>query len=150
MSRQEDTLTLHPADPVVEAGLNWLQEIAERDGWPPALRFQLMLCLEEALANVNAHAFEAGPGQAPAHTPEIELRCRRAGQAVRLQVIDNGRPFDPTGAALSPLAATLDDAVPGGHGLRLMRNYLSDMSYRRDGDRNHLTLISKEAWQDAD
>lgn len=150
MSRPDDTLTLHPTEPVVEKGLQWLEAIADRDGWPQKLRFQLMLCLEEALANLAAHAFPAGTQPPPAQAPRVELRCLRAGPGIHLEIIDNGVAFDPTAATLSPLALTLDEALPGGHGLRLMRSSLSDMTYRRDGDRNRLTLISHEAWPDAD
>ena len=150
MSRQEDTLTLHPPEPLVEDGLRWLQTIADRDDWPQKLHFQLMLCLEEALANLTSHAFPAdAKSGVPAAVPEIELHCRRVGPAIHLEVIDNGVAFDPTAATLSPVALTLDDTLPGGHGLRLMRSSLSDMTYRREGDRNRLTLISHEAWPNA-
>lgn len=45
----------------------------------------------------------------------------------------------------SPLAATLDDAEIGGHGVRLMQHYLHDLRYTRDGDRNRLTLVMRAA-----
>ncbi|MEI2416360.1 ATP-binding protein [Orrella sp. JC864] len=148
MSRPEqDTMTLQAGQPLAEEGLAWLAGIAERDGWPAALRFQLSLCLEEALANVQRHAF-AGP--AASQAPQLQLRCRRAGRAIALEIADNGPAFDPTAASLAPLAATLDEAQPGGHGLRLMRHYLSDMQYRREAGLNRLTLVSLESLPDAD
>ncbi len=147
MSHDDDALTLHAGQPLVQEGLAWLERIAERDSWPAALRFQLTLCLEEALANVQAHGHGgAGPGDAA----RVRLACRRQGRAVALEIADNGPPFDPTAATLAPLAATLDDALPGGHGLRLMRHYLSSMSYQYQAGENRLTLISLESLPDAD
>jgi len=43
------------------------------------------------------------------------------------------------------LAATLDDAEIGGHGVRLMQHYLHDLRYLRHGDENRLTLIMRAA-----
>ena len=48
--------------------------------------------------------------------------------------------FDPTAQASPDLAASLDEAQVGGHGLRLMRHYLHQMLYRREALRNVLLL----------
>ena len=55
--------------------------------------------------------------------------------------------FDPTQGQPSALAASLDEARVGGHGLRLMQHYLEDIDYRRVNEQNHLRLT---ATQDAD
>ncbi|MGE8689113.1 MAG: ATP-binding protein [Achromobacter sp.] len=141
MPPQPDTLDLVPDQNAVAAALQWLEGIAERDAWPPKLGFGLSLSLDEALTNIVDYAFDdpAAAGSPPA----VTLQCRRDDTGVALEIVDNGRPHDPTKTPPPPLAATLDDAEIGGHGLRLMRHYLHDMRYARSGDRNRLTLIAR-------
>jgi anti-sigma regulatory factor (Ser/Thr protein kinase) len=141
MSPQTDTLRLVPGDDTVTLAMRWLQDIAGRETWPDRVRFGLMLSMDEALTNVLAYAFapDASTGEAPA----IELRCVRDGQHIHIEIADNGRPYDPTAWSPAPLAATLDDATPGGQGVRLMRHYLKDLRYRRDGGWNRLTLVAR-------
>ena len=63
----------------------------------------------------------------------------------------------PARALSASEAARLEEAVPGGLGLRLMRHYCQDMSYQRNGGMNRLTLrfslasaVDGEAVQPAD
>jgi anti-sigma regulatory factor (Ser/Thr protein kinase) len=35
----------------------------------------------------------------------------------------------------------LEDVIPGGQGIHLMRQFTDEMHYRREGDRNVLTLV---------
>ena len=48
--------------------------------------------------------------------------------------------FDPKAQESPALAASLDEAQVGGHGLRLMRHYLRQLLYRREGMHNVLLL----------
>ncbi|MBV7485181.1 ATP-binding protein [Bordetella sp. BOR01] len=138
MPSQPDTLQLVPDDQAVSLATQWLERIAERDGWPAKMNFGLTLSLDEALTNIVSYAFAA---PSAAHAPAVRLSCHREGNRVQLELADNGRPYDPTSAAPPPLAADLDQAEIGGHGLRLMHHYLDDLRYARDGDWNRLTLI---------
>lgn len=104
------------------------------------MAFKLGLCLDEALTNIIMYAFQHPPQHdAQAH---IEISAHTHGTLLSLDIIDNGAPFDPTLNQPPPLAATLDCAQAGGHGLRLMRHYLQDIQYRRHNERNHLRLIA--------
>ncbi len=133
-----DTLTLRPDDHTQAQALAWLQTQAQRRAWPQRTLFALQLCLEEALANVLMHGF-ADP---PRDTDSIELQLHENGEQVTLQLRDNGPAFDPTRAAPPTLAASVDEAVAGGHGLRLMRHYLHDLAYERVGQYNQLSLVA--------
>jgi anti-sigma regulatory factor (Ser/Thr protein kinase) len=135
MSAAPDTLELIPDEQALPQALQWIEGIAEREGWPARAAFALTLCLDEALTNIVSYAFDA-----PADAPAVALSCRRAGPEIQLELRDNGRPYDPTVAEPPALAASLDDAEIGGHGVRLMRHYLQDFAYRREGDWNCLTM----------
>ena len=130
-----DTLVPDTGAAAVAQALAWLDALAERDAWPPKARFALTLCADEALANVGAHA--RTPEGAPAH---LWLACGRTAHGVALRIEDDGAPFDPTAQDSPALAASLDEARIGGHGLRLMRHYLHRLLYRREGPRNVLLL----------
>lgn len=139
MPPQPDTLELTPDAQAVTLATQWLEGIAEREGWPAKTVFGLTLSLDEALTNIVSYAFQAR--QVDGSAPSVRLACRRDGERILLDVADNGMAYDPTQAAVPDLALTLDDAAIGGHGTRLMRHYLHELAYQRDGDWNRLTMI---------
>lgn len=147
MSSQTYTLDLTVNRHTVVRAIQWLHAISDRELWPSTLRFSLTIGLDEALTNVVSHAFNTSrflddddrtKGKS---TPRIiSLRCLIGPTHVQLEIIDNGRPYDPTQAVLQPPLFSIDQAQPGGHGLRLMRHYVSDISYARRDGHNYLTL----------
>lgn len=139
MAPPSDTLRLIPGHDSISPAMQWLETIAEREGWPGRTHFALTLAVDEALTNVLAYAFVTDAPVADA--PAVELAYHRDGADLYVEIADNGREYDPTAWSPTPLAHTLDDATPGGQGLRLMRHYLKDLRYRRDGGWNRLTLI---------
>lgn len=128
-------------EPVLESlptVAEWLAERAETDGWPDRIRFGLDLSLEEALVNVISYGFEG-----IAHTPRIRLDYFHVpGGGFALRIVDNGVAFDPLSVGEPEAVASVDDARIGGHGVQLMRHFLSDLSYERVGDENRFTLIA--------
>lgn len=122
----------------------WMGELEEQHDWPAPLRFGLELSVEEALANVITHAFEDGGSD-----PLIRVEYfRPAPESVGMRILDNGPPFDPTAVDSPHLAEDVESARIGGHGVRLMRHFLSHIGYvRRDG-LNQLTLVAGPKAQD--
>ena len=123
--------------------LAWLEARMGESGLGARQCFALNLCLDEAVANVLMHGFAhlTNPGEGEAcEAPRIRLAYRFDGNTATLAVQDNGMPFDSTAYVPSGLPRSLQEAELGGHGIRLMRNYLSRMAYRREGNWNVLTL----------
>ena len=119
----------------------WLGDVAEAEGWPDAMRFGLELSLEEALTNVVSYGFSGVD-----HVPDIRVECWRMPEgraAVRIR--DNGVAFDPTVIPEPEVAASLEEAKIGGHGVQLMRHFLESFSYERASGENRLTLVAKPA-----
>lgn len=120
---------------------SWLCALAEREGWPDAMRFGLELSLEEALTNVISYGFES-----VAHAPDIRIEVHRMPEGrVAVQLIDNGAAFDPTSIAEPEAVDSIEDAKIGGHGVQLMRHFLESLAYHREGDENRLTLVAAPA-----
>ncbi len=112
----------------------WLEGIAASKDLPAQAAFRLDLVLTEAVTNVMDHARQ------PDLAGQIELACSILDDRILVQVIDDGPPFDPTARAPAILPSTLAQAEPGGLGIHLMRQYTSDMEYRRERNHNILSL----------
>lgn len=132
------SISIGPAVDEVTKVTGWMETLADQDDWPPRTRFGIELALEEAVVNVISYGFE---GRDVAPLIRVEY-LRLPGSRVAFRIIDNGTPFDPTAAREPDLAGSVDEAGIGGHGIRLMRHYLSDIAYARVGDQNQLTLVA--------
>jgi serine/threonine-protein kinase RsbW len=117
---------------------------ATRAGLTPPAAGRLELVLEEVLVNIVRYAY----GGATDGMDLIELSYMVEGPGhLRLEVRDWAPAFDPLApedAGLEErldanLEADLDDRLPGGLGLLLLRT-LSDAQYRREAGANVLTL----------
>lgn len=133
------SLSLAPGPDTVARALAWLEKVGEKEQWSPHMAFKLSLCVDEALTNILMHGFQSRDDSSP---PNIALVIHACDKLLAVDIVDNGLPFDPTQRTSPELASSLDEAIPGGHGLRLMRHYLQDIQYRRDDGRNHLRLTA--------
>lgn len=115
--------------------MTWLEQEGEARNWPAKSLFALTLCADEALTNIVSHA---RPDEGAELRIALLLGMLEGGSALCLA--DNGVAFDPTRQASAELAASLDEADIGGHGLRLMRHYLQRFEYRRVDGWNCLLL----------
>ena len=102
---------------------------------PPGRRANLMQALDEALTNVAMYAY---PDDCPG---PVRVRLSRVGRALELEIVDRGRPFDPTRHPAPDITAPLERRPVGGLGIHLMRCLVSGMRYRRHGRENHLVLV---------
>lgn len=93
------------------------------------------LVLEEVLTNAIKYAFEDGTD----HRIEVEIAA--AHDAVVMQFVDDGAPFDPTRPLPQARPATLQEAQIGGLGLTLIRSACRQMAYAREAGKNHLSII---------
>ncbi len=110
--------------------IHWLQRHAPT----PKLVFNVELILEETLMNVIWHA----------HTDQAEHLIRLAVQVdaddVVMRFEDDGAPFDPLQAEPPVVPTSIDDAVPGGLGLMLVRKCALSVTYQRVDGNNFLTV----------
>jgi serine/threonine-protein kinase RsbW len=121
----------------------WLSHFADALALPDETRYRLDLGLTEALTNIMAYAY---PDEAE---HEIRIRLRAEGDAVSMEVEDDGLPFDPLKAERPPSPASLDAAPIGGLGIHLIRSMLDECDYARESGRNRLTMRAKRRDSDA-
>jgi len=134
-SEIRERLMLQPGGEDLEAVFPWFEAIAARLGLPPRAAFRIQVVLEEAATNAVMHGFD--PGVAGEVTMDI------TGTPKRLVVVlrDTGRAFNPLlEAPPPPVLKPIEDAMVGGLGVKLMRSFCSELTYRRAGGTNELTM----------
>jgi anti-sigma regulatory factor (Ser/Thr protein kinase) len=130
-----DELRLEPQLSEIPRLIEWVEACCMAAGVGGEVAMKLALVLEEAVANVINHGL---PGSPPPH--RVAVRLEIDADTVAAEVIDNGRPFDPTGVPRPDLSLSLEERQPGGLGIHLMRELMDGFDYRRSGDSNILRL----------
>ena len=97
--------------------------------------FDLALALEECASNIVNHAFKRDASQ------KFTVTFERNGSAIFVELRDAGPCFDPTEVEHKP-AVTENDS-PGGWGIQLVRCYMDELQYTREGDQNVLRLTKR-------
>ncbi len=112
-----------------------VEELAEREEWSPGLVFRVNLILEELVINIMDYGDDEGRHR-------IEVTVTSDADEVVMDLVDSGKPFDPTHDAPEPdIGASLDERRVGGLGVYLTRTMVKEMRYRREAEHNHLTLV---------
>ena len=123
--------------------LTGLQEqvtaFAEAQNWPPDMSFQVELALEEICVNIVNYGFE---GDGDDHA--IEIVVDSEPDSLTMEIIDNGRAFDPLTETPEPdLDSALSDRPIGGLGVHLVKSFMDELLYRREDGRNHLKMVKR-------
>ncbi len=92
------------------------------------------LVLEEVVTNSISYGFE----DAELHTIEVTMELDE--MVLRIIVRDDGRPFNPLDAPPPDLEKPLEEREIGGLGIFLIRKFMDEVSYERDGSFNVLTM----------
>jgi anti-sigma regulatory factor (Ser/Thr protein kinase) len=114
----------------------WVSDLALAWGLHPRRLMQLELAVEEAVVNICEYAYKVPPGY-------FTMRVDPGESSFTVEIVDEGVPFDPLDVEEPDLRASVADRAVGGLGILLVRRVMDEVSYRRDGARNILTLIIK-------
>ncbi len=97
----------------------------------------VLLAIEELVTN----CIEYGYDDADEHTIVIVLSIRDGN--LTMDVIDDGRPFDPLTAPPPDFSLEVQDRPIGGLGIYLLRKLADHISYERHDGTNRLTLTKR-------
>ena len=124
---------------------NDIQQIPTLSEWieglnlPKELDMPVNLALEEAVSNVMLYAYpENRNGQV---LVEFARTSDQAGEKIVFTISDTGIPFDPTQKEEVDITLSSEQRAIGGLGIHLVRKLMDEMEYKREGDKNVLTLI---------
>jgi serine/threonine-protein kinase RsbW len=130
--------------------LRFASDHAQRAELPPRKVLNMELALEEAAMNVCNYAYleEASINSFSYayHDPRLlSIRVCDDPAEFMVEVEDRGFPFNPLSVQAPDLQASLEERQPEGLGILLIRKMVDEVRYRRDADKNVLTLVMRKA-----
>lgn len=130
------TLTLPAKMENLETLIGFVLSTAEQLNFDQKMQNQLRLATEEILVNVISYAYPGQNGEVTVSTDQTSGR-----EGLRVEISDTGIPFDPLSKPAPDLTVPIKDRQIGGLGIFLLREIMSEVSYRRENGRNILTFI---------
>ena len=106
----------------------------QRQGFSSKTVFYAELALEEIVTNIIKYGFE---DMAP-HLINVFFEAER--KEITIVCEDDGRAFNPLLAPKPNLDAPVLERKVGGLGIYLVREMMDAVVYRREGDKNYITM----------
>ena len=121
---------MKPAFAKIYKIMEWIDDLAI----PEQEKYFIYSALEELLSNKIRYGFEDSVRH------DIAVRIAADGEAVRIELEDDGPEFDPTLQPAPDIDRNMSDGVVGGLGIELVRRICSEMTYRREDGFNRIAL----------
>lgn len=104
---------------------------------------KIELAAEEALVNIISYGY-------PAESGDIEITCEKANKnGLKITLKDDGIPFNPlTNSKKFEPDAPLEARSVGGYGVFFIMKIMDEVEYKRDSDRNILTMVKNSGTED--
>ena len=104
---------------------------------PPSTQMQIDVAVEELYANITHYAY--APGEGP-----VTIRAEaEPDRIVAITFVDQGMPYDPLARPDPDIALPVAERPIGGLGIYMVKNSMDDVTYRREDNRNVLTIRKK-------
>jgi anti-sigma regulatory factor (Ser/Thr protein kinase) len=111
-----------------------LDSLAGANRLPTGPVTDMQVALDEILSNTLRNGFSDGLPH------RVEVKLSVDAQVLTAEIDDDCAPFDPLSVPPPDLSGTVRDRRVGGLGIHLVRTLMSEVSYVRQGGRNHLVL----------
>ncbi len=112
-----------------------LSECARKAGFDEHKIGALELAAEEAIVNIIKYSYTETEGT-------ITVVCSTDNdKRLHIDIIDSGRPFNPLTKDTPDTASGIDDRAIGGLGIFFIKKMTDNVSYRREGNRNILSIV---------
>ena len=119
---------------------NAVEELGSESSWPDELIFKVNLVLEELTLNIMNYGYEDDA----VHLIEVSVSADE--ESVTIEIVDDGRPFNPIIDAPQPdLNASIMDRKVGGWGIHIVRTIMDVVTYERDENKNRMKLVASRA-----
>lgn len=116
-----------------------LDAYAVAEGIPSEVRRALLVVLDDLLMNVVSH------GMSGRTDGRVGIELSVGDPWVELVIRDDGAPFDPLTRVAPDVTRSVEARAIGGLGIHLVRRLMDDVSYRRVGAQNVITL--RKRWR---
>ena len=115
----------------------FIDTVAEEVGLDMSLTMSLNLALEEAVVNVMDYAYSEG------QRGDVDIEVTADQQWLTFVISDPGIAFDPTAKEDVDTTLSAEERPIGGLGIFLVRQLMDVIDYKREGNKNVLTLRKK-------
>lgn len=105
-------------------------------GTPADNRDKVMMAIDEILTNVVVYAYPEG------RHGTVGVRIFRNDNTITVEVVDHGKPFDPTKHPEPDTALPIEERPIGGLGIHLVRKMMNSLQYSRNDGENRLVLTT--------
>ena len=112
----------------------WLEELA----CPIKAQTQIDVAVDEIFSNIAHYAYAPGSGDATIRLDYDELL-----RTVSITFSDRGIPFNPLEKEEPDIFLPAEEREIGGLGIFLVRKTMDEVKYRREDDRNILTIVKR-------
>lgn len=100
--------------------------------------YAIQLSVDELFTNIVSYGYD----DSKTHTVKFVIDVTR--EEVRIEIIDDGKPFNPLDNAPDMnLDLSVEERKIGGVGIHLVKSLMSEVTYVRDGEHNRLRLVKK-------
>jgi serine/threonine-protein kinase RsbW len=131
------TLELQATPQDLMRAVEQLQDFGRKHQVDEKALFGLALALEECGANIVHYACGDQAQE------KFRVSFEFGAGALSIELRDCGPAFDPTSAAARDLDGSDGDRPPGGWGIHLVRHYMDEVRYTREGDENVLRMVKR-------
>ena len=130
----EKHLILHNDIQQIPQLAGFVETIAEEKNIPQAMIMSLNLALEEAVTNVILYAYPEGTDGL------VDLEAILRDDCIEFILSDGGKPFDPTATPDADITLGVEEREIGGLGIYLVRQIMDSVAYKRENNRNILSM----------
>lgn len=128
-------LTLHSDLNELARVSAWAEELAAFHALPAKTSYAVNLCLEEALSNVIRHGYRGEAGHS------LSLAYAVQDGRLTLTIEDQAAAFNPLELPEPAAAPMLEDLIPGGQGIHLIRRFASHVMWEPLSPGNRLKIV---------
>jgi serine/threonine-protein kinase RsbW len=111
-----------------------VEQLGEKWEWPLPLVININLVLEEAVSNIIFYAFS------DENVHEIDIEMAQNKNNLVITIADDGKPFDPSQTKQPDITLPAEEREIGGLGIFLIGKIMDEIKYKRDNNKNLLTL----------
>jgi len=130
-------ITLHLTNNIteIEKLVHAVDEFGRHNHLPGNIIHDVTLALEEMISNIIFYAYgERDNGH------KINVGLSIQGQQLQLEIVDDGKPFNPLQNPVPDVNKPLAEREIGGLGIYITRTLMDDLEYQRINDHNTLTM----------
>ena len=109
-------------------------EFSSTHGIPDAARRAIQIVLDELLSNTTRY------GKVEGREPIVDVGFRIDGGTLRVEIVDDGVPFDPLEREEPDTTLPIEERPVGGLGVMLVTKLVDEIRYEREGSRNRISF----------